>query len=154
MNQGTLVRITPSGSALPVRVRNRDHPSLANAKDKTVTRLNFLLVDQDHRRAATIAEGLAGFRGVTVAETGAKLAEQTAGRRIVLAADEAGAIQRIVERIKETGLAAKVIAYSSEPSHHQMVKAMAAGAADYLHWPCDPANIVAAANAATAELSG
>lgn len=50
-------------------------------------------------------------------------------------------------------MAAKVIAYTAEPSHHQMVKALAAGAADYLHWPCDLANIVAAANAATAELS-
>lgn len=118
-----------------------------------MTRLNFLLVDQDRRRAAAIAAGLAGFRGVTVAETGEGLAKDVTGRRIVLVADEPGVVQRVIERIKEQGLAAKVIAYAAEPSHHQMVKALTAGAADYLHWPCDPANIVAAANAATAELS-
>lgn len=86
-------------------------------------------------------------------KTGPELVEQAAGRRIILVADEQGAVQRIVERIKETGVSAKVIAYAADPSHHQMVKALAAGAADYLHWPCDPANIIAAANAATAELS-
>jgi DNA-binding NtrC family response regulator len=81
------------------------------------------------------------------------LAEQSTDRRVVLAADEPGAIQRILERIKETGIRAKVIAYAEEPSQHQMVKAMSAGAADYLQWPCDPAEIIAAANAATAEVS-
>lgn len=154
MNQGTLTRLPPAGPALPVRVRNWDAWSLANSKDETVTRLKFLLADQDRRRAGAIAAALAGFRGVTVAENGEALLDRPLGRCVVLAADEPGAIQRIVERIKETGIRAKVIAYAEEPSHHQMVKAMAAGAADYLQWPCDPANIVAAADAATAQVSG
>jgi DNA-binding NtrC family response regulator len=126
---------------------------LANAKDKTVTALKFLLADQDRRRAAAIGEALSRFRGVTVAGTAEELAEAATDRRVVLAADEPGAIERIIERIHETGIRAKVIAYSEEPSQHRMVKAMSAGAADYLHWPCDPAEIVAAANAATAEFS-
>jgi DNA-binding NtrC family response regulator len=118
-----------------------------------VTRLKFLLADQDHRRAAAIGAALADFRGVTVVESGQALAAPSPDRRIVLAADEPGAIQRILERIKETGIGAKVIAYAEQPSQHQMVKAMSAGAADYLQWPCDAAEIIAAANAATAEVS-
>lgn len=118
-----------------------------------MTRLKFLLADQDHRRAAAIGAALSGFRSVIVAETDEDFAEQSTDRRIVLAADEPGAIQRLVDRIKKTGMRAKVIAYAEEPSHHQMVKAMAAGAADYLQWPCDPAEIIAAANAVTAEAS-
>lgn len=116
-------------------------------------RLKFLLADQDRRRATAIAASLAGFRGVSVTESGEDLVDGLAGRCVVLAADETGAVQRIIARIKETGIRAKVIAYAEEPSHHRMVKALAAGAADYLHWPCDPAEIVAAANAATGELS-
>jgi DNA-binding NtrC family response regulator len=89
-----------------------------------------------------------------VAKNGADLTDRVTGRSIILAADEPGVIQRVLGRIKETGSRAKIIAYASEPSHHQMVKAMAAGAADYLSWPCDPANIIAAANAATADALG
>jgi DNA-binding NtrC family response regulator len=118
-----------------------------------VTRLKFLLADQDHRRAAAIGAALAGFRNVTVAESAEEFAELSADRRIVLAADEPGAVQRLVGRINKAGMRAKVIAYSEDPSHHQMVMAMSAGAADYLQWPCDPAEIIAAANAVTAEAS-
>lgn len=87
-------------------------------------------------------------------ESGEQLIEAPTGRCVVLAADEPGAIRRIVERINETGIRAKIIAYADEPSSHGVVKALAEGAADYLRWPCDPAEIVAAANAATAEVSG
>lgn len=118
-----------------------------------MTRLKFLLADQDRGRATAIASALVGFRGVTVTEHREDLIEGPAGRCVVLAADEPGAIQRIVERIHETGISAKIIAYSEDASAHQMVKALAAGAADYLQWPCDPANIIAAADAATADLS-
>lgn len=150
MNQGTLAR--PPGSTLPVPVRSRDDLSLANPKDRTVTALKFLLADQDRQRSAAIGAALARFRGVTVANGPEGLTGPASDRRIVLAADEPGAIERIIERIHATGIRAKVIAYSEEPSQHRMVKAMAAGAVDYLHWPCDPAEIVAAANAATADL--
>lgn len=154
MNQGTLVRPTPSGQRCRSRGESWDLRSLAGAKDKTVTRLKFLLADQDRRRATAIASSLRGFRGISVSESGEQLLEAPLARCVILAADEPGAIQRIVERIKQTGIRAKIIAYSEEPSQHRMVKAMAAGAADYLHWPCDPAEIVAAADAATAEFSG
>ncbi len=120
-----------------------------------MTRLKFLLADQDRRRSAALADALARFRGVTIAETAAELAGPAeSGRQIVLAADEPGAIQRIAERLKETGIRAKIIAYAENASSHQMVKAMSAGAADYLQWPCDPAEIIAAADAATAGVTG
>jgi predicted O-methyltransferase YrrM len=65
-------------------------------------------------------------------------------------ADDPGAIHTTLTRLKEAGLRAKIIAYAANPSSHRIVKAMSAGAADFLHWPCDAANIIAAATAATA----
>lgn len=116
-----------------------------------MTRLKFILVDSDHVRAAKITAALArhGHR-VTVAHSFAEFAAPSRGACVVLVADEAGAIPRVIDSIKQQQIRAKVIAYSADPSPHQMVKAMAAGAADYLHWPFDVANLVAAADAVTA----
>jgi DNA-binding NtrC family response regulator len=120
-----------------------------------VTRLKFILVDKDRPRAAAISTALTRHgRGVTVAESLDDLVGQSAGtpasRCVVLVPDEPGAIPRILERIKLARLDAKVIAYAADPSPHSVVKAMSAGAADYLQWPCNADTIVAAANAATA----
>lgn len=116
-----------------------------------MTRLKFILLDQDRTRAAAITAALGSHgRGVTVVEGLSALDPQAAGLSIILAADEGGAIPRIVEGLKRFKVGAKVIAFAENPSQHQIVKALAAGAADYLHWPCDAPDIVAAANAATA----
>lgn len=140
--RGALVRIAPDRASAPIW--------LDAAKDKTVTRLKFIVVDNDRQRAAVIASGLARQRGVIVAENPADLAATREDRCIALVADDPGAIRGTLTRLKEAGLRAKIIAYAENPSSHRIVKAMSAGAADFLHWPCDTANILAAATAATA----
>lgn len=117
-------------------------------KDRTVTRLHFALVDKDPARAGTIFAGLSRYgRGVIVSEG---LDDPAVDRSIVLAADEPGAIAEVVERMKQMRIAAKVIAYGETASPHRIVRAMAAGAADYLIWPFNLDALVAAADAATA----
>jgi DNA-binding NarL/FixJ family response regulator len=120
------------------------------AKDSTVTRLKFIMVDSNRQRVAAISAGLVRQRGVSVTESLADLAGSREGICVALVADEPGAIRATAERLKVAGLTAKIIAYAEDASPHRIVKAMAAGAADFLHWPCDTANIVAAATAATA----
>ena len=108
------------------------------------------MVDSNRQRAAAISAGLVRQRGVSVTESLADLAGSREGICVALVADEPGAIRATAERLKVAGLTAKIIAYADDASPHRIVKAMAAGAADFLHWPCDTANIVAAATAATA----
>jgi DNA-binding NarL/FixJ family response regulator len=115
-----------------------------------VTLLRFVLVDHKRPRAAAIATALRRHRGVSVSESMADLAEPIPGHSVALVADEPDSVRRTVEGLRRVGIRAKVIAYAEDPSHHGMVRAMAAGAVDYLHWPCDPTDIVAAATAATA----
>lgn len=136
----------PTGPTLPTW--------LDAAKDNTVTRLKFILVDDDALRARAISEGLARQRGIAVADTLDDLAGSREGPCVALVADEPGAIRATADRLKAAGLMCKIIAYAEDPSPHRIVKAMAAGAADFLHWPCDAANIVAAATAATASPVG
>jgi DNA-binding NtrC family response regulator len=124
------------------------------AKDSTVTRLKFVLIDSDASRVATISEVLGRSRGVTLVENLDHLATTRTDRCVVLVADEPGAIRGSVERLKNLGIEAKVIAYAEDASPHRMVKAMSAGAADYLQWPADAANIIAAAYAVTASVAG
>jgi DNA-binding NtrC family response regulator len=119
-----------------------------------VTRLKFILVDNDRHRAAAISDGLTRQRGVTVAGSLADLAVSPEARCVALVADEPGSIRGTFERLKNAGLRAKIIAYAEDASSHRIVKAMSAGAADFLHWPCDTANIIAAATAATASPVG
>ena len=120
------------------------------AKDKSVTPLKFILVDSDHRRLRAISDGLARHRGVTVSDSLAVLPGPREGACVALVADGPGSIEAAAERMKAAGWNAKIIAYAEDPSPHRIVKAMAAGAADFLHWPCDHASIIAAATAATA----
>jgi DNA-binding NarL/FixJ family response regulator len=138
-----LVRIAPDRA-------NAAHLRLGAAKDITVTRLKFVLVDDDRQRAATIADGLASYRGVMVAGSLDDLAALREGRCVALVADAPGAIRRAAARLKEAGVRAKIIAYADDASPHRIVQAMAEGAADFLLWPSNTANIVAAATAATA----
>jgi two-component system, LuxR family, response regulator FixJ len=119
-----------------------------------VTRLKFILVDDDRQRASAISDGLARQRGITIADSLAALAASREGRCVALVADEPGSIRATADRMTAAGLHAKIIAYAEDASPHRIVKAMAAGAADFLHWPCDPANIIAAATAATASPVG
>jgi DNA-binding NtrC family response regulator len=119
-----------------------------------VTRLKFILVDSDRHRAAAISDALARQRGVTVAASLSDLAAAREGRCVALVADDPGSIGATAERLKNAGIQAKIIAYAGDASSHRIVKAMSAGAADFLHWPCDAANIVAAATAATASPVG
>ena len=119
-----------------------------------MTRLKFLLVDSDPHRAAALADGLTRHLDVTVAESLDALAASRSGRCVALVADDPGAIRATAERLKNAGLRAKIIAYADDASPHRMVKAISDGAADFLQWPCDTANIIAAANAATASPVG
>lgn len=137
-----MVRIAPDRANAPTW--------LNAAKDSTVTRLKFILVDSDRQRAVTISAGLTRQRGIAVTDSLADLAGSPEGLCVALVADEPEAIRLTADRLKAAGLRAKIIAYADDASPHRIVKAMAAGAADFLHWPCDIANIIAAATAATA----
>ncbi len=91
---------------------------------------------------------------MTVAASLADLAVPGKGLCVALVADEPGSVRGTLERMKAAGLRGKIIAYAEETSPHRIVKAISDGAADFLHWPCDSANIIAAATAATTSPAG
>ena len=62
----------------------------------------------------------------------------------ILVADDGAAVEELIEHMTDHGAWLPVIAFSDGPDTGQVVKAVLAGALDYLEWPCDTARILTA----------
>lgn len=108
-------------------------------------RLNLALIDGDFRRRAAFTHALADS-GVHVEpfEDIAEITHRWPRSGAILVADEGSAIERLIEHMTDNGQWLPVIGYSEGPDTGQVVKAVLAGALDYLQWPCPTDKILTA----------
>jgi two-component system, LuxR family, response regulator FixJ len=107
--------------------------------------LNLLLVDSDLRRRAAVCHQLSAS-GIHAEpfEDVAELKRRWPSEGVILAEDKAGDIAALVEHMTEAGCWLPVVAFSERPMVGRVVRAVMAGAVDYLEWPASPAHIRAA----------
>ena len=108
-------------------------------------RRNLALIDGNFRRRAAITHALAG--GLVHVEPFEDIDEITMRwprGGAILVADDGAAVEELIEHMTDHGAWLPVIAFSDGPDTGQVVKAVLAGALDYLEWPCDTARILTA----------
>ncbi|HEX4846702.1 MAG TPA: LuxR C-terminal-related transcriptional regulator [Novosphingobium sp.] len=108
-------------------------------------RYSLALVDGNSRRRAAITHALAGS-GIHV-EPFEDLGEITfrwPRTGAILVADQGPVVDDLIGHMSLHGEWLPVIAFSEDPGTERIVRAVLAGALDYLEWPCDPAKIVTA----------
>ena len=108
-------------------------------------RRNLALIDGDFRRRAAITHALAGS-GIHVEpfEDIDEITLRWPRSGAILVADEGPAIEELIEHMTDHGEWLPVIAFSEEPGTDQVVRAVLAGALDYVEWPCDTAKVMTA----------
>lgn len=105
----------------------------------------IILVDADSRRRAAITHTLAGGDiHVEPFEYAAELNSHWPRAMAILAHDEDGALQALFTIMTASGSWLPIIAYAQGPATREVVKAVLAGAVDYLALPFGPAEVGAA----------
>lgn len=97
---------------------------------------NIILVDSDIRRRATISHYLSG-RGIHVEpfEAVAELNGHRPSQGLVLIHDEEDAVSLLAAQLVRSGHWLPVVAFSDDPAPKRIVRAILAGAVDYIAWP-------------------
>ena len=113
----------------------------------------FALLDSDSRRRAAITQVLFQ-RGVYVEpfEALGEVAKRWPVGGALLVYDSAETIPELIEAMTEAGHWLPIVAYAEQPSTAQVVRAVLAGAIDYLEWPCEIDTVMQAV--AEAEAAG
>ena len=108
-------------------------------------RRSLALIDRNSRRRAAITHALAGS-GIHVEpfEDFDEIARRWPRSGSILAADEGPAIEEVIEHMTDHGEWLPVIAFCEAPETDQVVRAVLAGALDYIEWPCDISKIMTA----------
>ena len=108
-------------------------------------RHNLALIDGNFRRRAAISHALSGsdvhvepFEDIEEI----RLAWPRSGA--VLVADNADAVESLIDHMTEYGEWLPVIAFSEAPDTDRIVRAVLTGALDYIEWPCDLSKIMTA----------
>ena len=98
------------------------------------------VIDEDFRPRAQISrELLKGDRHPEVYDSPAEFLDQLPGHGSVLMKETGGDdLPRLVSEVRDRGSFFPIAVYSDTPSPDQVVKALHAGAIDYLGWPFDP----------------
>ena len=114
---------------------------------------SIVLVDNNFRRRAAVSHCLAGT-GIHVEpfENIEEMSHRWPHGTIVLAGDEEDAIHDLFAAMTESGHWLPVVAYAPQPSIPRVVRAILAGALDYLDWPFGEAEVRQAIS--LAEISG
>lgn len=108
-------------------------------------RRNISLIDTNFRRRAAITHALAASQiHVEPFEDITEITHSWPRSGAILVADTGPAIEELIEHMTEYGEWLPVIAYCEEPATGQIVRAVLAGALDYVEWPCDTAKILTA----------
>lgn len=108
-------------------------------------RRSLALIDEDFRRRAAISHALSES-GIHVEpfEDIAEITMRWPRGGSILVADNHHAIDDLIDHMTEHGEWLPVIAFSQEPGTGDVVRAILAGALDYLEWPCPPSRILTA----------
>jgi len=108
-------------------------------------RSNLILIDSDLRRRAAISHTLAPASiHVEPFESTRELASAWPRSGVIMIHDEGRAVAHLVESMGLQGEWYPVIAFSEAPDTHSVVRAMLAGAIDYLSWPSATDELTAA----------
>lgn len=108
-------------------------------------RQTVALIDADFRRRAAITHALAGASiHVEPFEDFDEIALRWPREGAILIADRHCAVEELIGHMTENGLWLPVVPYAEAPSTEQVVRAVSAGALDYIEWPCPPERFVAA----------
>lgn len=105
-------------------------------------RQNILLIDSDFRRRASVSHLLAGTEiHVEPFEDLDEMALRWPRGGVILACDEAALIHDLLGHMTAAGSWLPLIAYGAQPSTPRVVRAVLAGALDYLDWPFDERDV-------------
>jgi FixJ family two-component response regulator len=108
-------------------------------------RRNLALIDGNFRRRAAITHAL-GDSSIHVEpfEDIDEITMRWPRGGSILVADDGPAVEELIEHMTDHGAWLPVIAFSEGPVTGQIVRAVLAGALDYLEWPCETARILTA----------
>ena len=108
-------------------------------------RRTIAVVDQNSRRRAAMTHTFSGS-GIHIEPFEAidELTQTWPHTEAIMAHDIDEAVAELVILMAENGRWLPIIAFAEKPGTDQVVKAILAGAVDYLAWPCDTAQLVAA----------
>ena len=108
-------------------------------------RRTIALVDSNFRRRAAMSHSLAGS-GVHVEpfETIDELVASWPQADALLVEDRDETIPELVTLMSDSGNWLPLIAFAETPTPDRIVRAVLAGAVDYLSWPCEPAQVIGA----------
>jgi FixJ family two-component response regulator len=108
-------------------------------------RRNIAVVDSNTRRRAAMSHALfASAIHVEPFETIDELVLCWPRAEAILVDDRDEAIEELIDLMAEQGRWLPLIAFSEAPSTDRIVRAVLAGAVDYLEWPCEPAQVIGA----------
>jgi two-component system response regulator FixJ len=102
----------------------------------------IILVDCDFRRRAAISHNLAGT-GIHVEpfENAGEMMQRWPRGSVALVADEGDEIHHLISAMAESGNWLPLVAYAESPSIPRVVRAVLAGALDYIDWPIGEAQV-------------
>ena len=108
-------------------------------------RRTIAVVDRNSRRRAAMTHAFSGS-GIHVEPFEAidEIADSWPRAEAIMVEDTGEAVADLVMLMAENGRWLPIIAFADDPSTDQIVKAVLAGAVDYLAWPCDAAQVVGA----------
>lgn len=112
-------------------------------------RRTIAVVDSNFRRRAAISHSLAGS-GIHVEpfETIDELMHSWPRAEAILIEDQDNSVAELVSTMSDEGQWLPLIAFAESPSTDRIVRAVLAGAVDYLTWPCEPHQVIGALAAA------
>ncbi|MEQ1499686.1 MAG: LuxR C-terminal-related transcriptional regulator [Novosphingobium sp.] len=102
----------------------------------------IILVDCDFRRRAAISHSLAGT-GIHVEpfENVGEMMQRWPRGSVALVADEGDEIHDLIQAMTSSGNWVPLVAYAPEPVIPRVVRAVLAGALDYIDWPVGEAQV-------------
>jgi len=108
-------------------------------------RRTIAVVDCNSRRRAVMTHRLsASSIHVEPFETIEELAAAWPRAEAIMVEDSGDAITELVSLMADSGRWLPIIAFAEAPGTDQIVKAVLAGAVDYLTWPCEPSQVIGA----------
>ena len=103
---------------------------------------SIVLVDGDYRRRAAISHSLAGTQiHVEPFESVAEMLERWPRGVVALVADEGETVQTMVAAMAKNGWWLPLVVYGQDPVIPRVVRAVLAGALDYIDWPVGVAEV-------------
>ena len=103
---------------------------------------SIVLVDGDYRRRAAISHSLAGTQiHVEPFESVAEMLERWPRGVVALVADEGETVQTMVAAMAKNGWWLPLVVYGQDPVIPRVVRAVLAGALDYIDWPIGVAEV-------------